>query len=314
MIAIRAGRLVDVERGEVRRDQLILIQGERITAVQPGSTRPPAGARVIDLSRYSVLPGLIDCHSHLIGDLTGADALLPLQRSAAQEAFSGVRNARSTLLAGFTTVRDVGTYRALVDAALRDAINDGTVIGPRMAVAGAYVTVTRRRGELVGTALDVPIPPEYRFGVANGVDEVRERVRAILNGGADFIKIIATGAVLTRGTKPGAPEYTEEEIRAAVEEAADVGHLRGGPRPRRRGHQARGPGGGALDRARLADGRRGDRADEARRARSWWPTSTTATISPSEGGRGGWPRRRSGRTTRPPRPSGRASRRRWRPA
>ena len=223
VIAIRAGRLVDVERGEVRRDQLILVQGERITAVQPGSTRPPAGARVIDLSRYSVLPGLIDCHAHMIGDLTDADALLPLQRSGAQEAFSGVRNARSTLLAGFTTLRDVGTYRALVDAALRDAITDGTVIGPRMAVAGAYVTVTSGGGELVGTALDVSIPPEYRFGVANGVDQVRERVRAILNGGADFIKLIATGAVLTQGTKPGTSEYTEEEIRAAVEQAAEYG-------------------------------------------------------------------------------------------
>jgi imidazolonepropionase-like amidohydrolase len=223
VLAIRAGRLVDVERGEVRRDQLIVVQGERITAVQPGSTRPPAGARVIDLSRYSVLPGLIDCHAHMIGDLTDADALLPLQRSAAQEAFSGVRNARSTLLAGFTTVRDVGTYRALVDAALRDAIADGTVIGPRMAVAGAYVTVTSGGGELVGAALDVRLPDEFRFGVANGVDQVRERVRAILNAGADFIKLIATGAVLTQGTKPGVSEYTEEEISAAVEQAAQYG-------------------------------------------------------------------------------------------
>jgi imidazolonepropionase-like amidohydrolase len=221
--AIRAGRLVDVEKGEIRRDQLIVIRGDRIEAVQPGSTKAPAGARLLDLSGYTVLPGLIDCHTHLIGDLQSADVLLPLERSEAQEAFSGVRNARATLLAGFTTVRDVGTYRAFVDVALRDAINDGTVIGPRMKVAGAYVTVSTGGGEVVGAAPDATLPASFRFGVANSADQVRERVRALLNGGADFIKVIATGAVLTRGTKPGVPEFTEQEIRAAVEQAADYG-------------------------------------------------------------------------------------------
>ena len=223
LVAIRAGRLVDVDRGEVRRDQVVIVRGDRITAVQPASARLPAGARVIDLSRFTVVPGLIDCHSHLVGEATAADVLQPLERSETQEAMSGVRNARATLLAGFTTVRDVGTYRAFVDVGLREAIDDGTVIGPRMEVAGAYVTVSGGGGELVGAAADVTLPLAYRFGVANSADQVRERVRLILNGGADFIKIIATGAVLTRGTKPGVSEFTEEEIRAAVDQAAQYG-------------------------------------------------------------------------------------------
>jgi imidazolonepropionase-like amidohydrolase len=223
LTAIRAGRLIDVDLGEVRRDQVILVKGERIEAIQPGSARIPGGARVVDLTRYTVLPGLIDCHAHMIGEVGLADVLLPLERSGAQEALTGAKNARTTLLAGFTTVRDVGTYRAFVDAALRNAINEGIVPGPRMVVAGAYVTVTSGGGEVIGAAGDVTVPAEFRFGVANSAEEVRERVRALLNGGADFIKIIATGAVLTLGTKPGVAEYTEAEIRAGVEMAAEYG-------------------------------------------------------------------------------------------
>lgn len=222
-VAVRAGRFVDVDRGEVLRDRLILIRGDKIAAVEPWPGKPPTGARLVDLLRATVSPGLIDCHTHLVDDIQSADVLAPLKHSGAQQVMVGVRHARATLLAGFTTVRDVGTYRAFLDVALRDAINDGTVIGPRMAVAGAYITVTTGGGEVTGMAADITLPPEFRVGVANSPDEIREKVRILIHGGADLIKVIATGAVLTNGTNPGVPEFTEAEIHAAVDEAAKYG-------------------------------------------------------------------------------------------
>jgi imidazolonepropionase-like amidohydrolase len=222
-VAIRAGFFVDVDKGEVRRDQVLIVEGERIEAVQSAQAPLPADVKLVDLSGYTVLPGLTDCHTHLVGDIQQAGALAPLEHSAAKEAFLGARNAKATLLAGFTSVRDVGTYRLFVDVELRDAINEGTIEGPRMAVAGTYITRSGGAGDLTGLPPDLIVPPDFRGGVANSASEVRRRVREILNGGADFIKIMATGAVLARGNKPGAVEFSEEEMRAAVEEAAVLG-------------------------------------------------------------------------------------------
>ena len=220
---VRAGRLLDVEQGRYLADRAIRIVDGRVTAISPYTAGVAGTARVIDWSAYTVLPGLIDLHTHLVGDISSADIAAPLLRSAAQDVLFGVDHARATLAAGFTTVRDVGAYRAFTDVALRDAINAGVVAGPRMFVAGAYVTVSQGGGEVTGLAPDVVIPPDMRRGVANSADEVRQRVRELLAGGADFIKVIATGAVFTAGTTPSAPEYTEAELRAAVEEAANAG-------------------------------------------------------------------------------------------
>ena len=217
---IHAGRLVDVDAGKLLLDQAVTVVDGKVTGVAPWGAGT-GDAKVVDWSAFTVVPGLMDMHSHLIGDIEQADEAAPLKSSAARDALIGVEHARKTLQAGFTTVRDVGTYRAYVDVALRDAIAAGWVVGPRMFVAGAYLTVPGGGGEVTGTGL--PVPDEMRRGVAKGEAQVRQRVNEILDNHADFIKVIATGAVLTAGTDPGASEFSEAELRAAVEEATKRG-------------------------------------------------------------------------------------------
>jgi imidazolonepropionase-like amidohydrolase len=202
--------------------QVILVRAGVIEDVG-ANVQVPGDARVIDLTAYTVLPGLIDAHTHLTIDQRNQDPLAELEHTAAERAFGSIPNARAVLLAGFTTVRDLGSYRALVDVALRDAINRGDVIGPRMYVAGAYVTIAGGAGAVTGFAPDVTLPWDLHYGEANSPSEVRARVRQLAGERVDVIKMFATGAVLTHNSNPGGREATPEELVAGADEARNFG-------------------------------------------------------------------------------------------
>jgi imidazolonepropionase-like amidohydrolase len=220
--AIRAGRLIDTDSGKVLSNQTILIRAGKIEAV--GANLPiPSNANVIDLSRMTVLPGLIDCHTHLADGAHDSEPMGQFKKTAAQVALESVPNARAMLESGFTTVRDVGAYRALGDIALRDAINRGDIVGPRMFVAGAYVTITGGAGAATGLSPDIVLPWDLHYGEANSPWEVRQVVRKLAHDGADHIKVLSSGAVLTHGSNPKSQEFTLEELQAAVDEAGHFG-------------------------------------------------------------------------------------------
>ena len=218
-VLIKAGRMVDVRSGRVLTDQAILIEGGRIEQVGSAqSIQAPAGARVIDLSNATVLPGLIDCHTHLTFE-PGQNGYESLGISIPREALFGAKNAKLTLEAGFTTVRNVAAH-GYTDVALRDAINAGDIPGPRIDAAGPAIGVT---GGHMDNSL---LAPEYHHSsesVADGVPALIAKVREQVKYGADVIKIAATGGVLSKGDSPEATQFSDEEIRAVVAEAHRLG-------------------------------------------------------------------------------------------
>jgi imidazolonepropionase-like amidohydrolase len=185
----------------------------------------PEDTAVLDLSAYTVLPGLIDLHTHLSDSPEDtADFSVFLTRSLVEARERGIEHAGRTLRAGFTSVRDVGTYIAWTDRDLRDLIERGEAPGPRMQVAGFYLTIPRGGGDLqVPGREQSEIPPRSRAGVARGPEEFRKRAEAAVEGGADVLKVIASGAVLAFGGDPGAPEMTPEEIAVVAEVAHRAG-------------------------------------------------------------------------------------------
>jgi imidazolonepropionase-like amidohydrolase len=217
---VKAGRLLDVKAGQYVNEPGILVDGDKIKAVGSFAALHAQApkAEVIDLKAATVLPGLIDCHTHLTFDPYHLGYNM-LAISIPRQTLYGAEYARATLLAGFTTVRNVGAM-GFTDVALRDAINDGGVVGPRILASGPALTITGGHGD------NNLLPWEWhanRDGVADGIDAVTKKVRENIKYGADLIKIMATGGVLSKGDDPRASQYTLEEMKAIVAEAHRLG-------------------------------------------------------------------------------------------
>lgn len=218
-VAVRAGRLIDGTGAAPVTGVVILIENERITAVGR-DVRIPRGAEVIDLSDMTVLPGFIDAHTHLTGPIVGEPGWenAAVRETAADAALRGAKHARETLLAGFTTVRNVGG-NGFADVALRDAIDAGRIPGPRMQVAAHSLGITGGHCDRNGYVPELEDRLGTMTGQADGVEEIRTSIREQVKYGADVIKICATGGVLSEGDSVGVQQYTDEELRAVVETA-----------------------------------------------------------------------------------------------
>ena len=224
-IAILCGKLVDGSGAPPLENALVVIRDGRVKSVTAGASRNAAANTylpVLDLRDYSCLPGLIDMHTHLTDRSEDTvDLTVYFRRTADETLKISKDNAAATLSAGFTTVRDVGTYVLGADTALRDAINDGDAVGPRMQVSGPYLTIPHGGGDLYVPDFKEPADnARFHAGVSKGPDDFRNHARGLIENGSDLLKVIASGAVLAFGGVPGAPEMSQAEIAAVV----DVAH------------------------------------------------------------------------------------------
>jgi imidazolonepropionase-like amidohydrolase len=216
-LVITADRYLDVVAGKLVSPAVVVIEGNRIAAVNPAAA--PAGARVVNLPGHTLLPGLMDAHVHLNYELVEGWETEPVRFTTGDFALRGVPNARATLEAGFTTVRDVGTGYGFSDVALMHAIDKGWVPGPRVIPAGHAISTTGGHCDpATGLAPGIE-PPDFASGVADGVDDVVKAIRYQVKHGAKVIKICATAGVLSFEGPVGAQQYSMDELRAAVEEA-----------------------------------------------------------------------------------------------
>jgi imidazolonepropionase-like amidohydrolase len=215
-VVVEADGYVDVVAGRVVSPAVIVVDGERIVAVNPPAR--PAGARTIALPGHTLLPGLMDAHVHLNYIIAEGWETEPVRFTAGDFALRALPHASKTLLAGFTTVRDLGTGLGFSDVALMRAIDKGWAVGPRVIPAGHAISITGGHCDQTTGLGPGVVPPDYVSGTADGIDEVLKAIRYQVKHGAKVIKICATAGVLSFGAPPGAQQYSLEELRAAAEE------------------------------------------------------------------------------------------------